>query len=187
MQFRGKTKTITIAAMVAVLMFGFGFALVPLYDVFCKVTGLNGKTNTVAAEESAVVDMNRTITVQFMTSVNGKLPWIFRGPPGYELKVHPGQSYRVDFYAENKGNRTIVAQAVPSVSPNYAASYLLKTECFCFNQQELKPGQSISMPVIFHIDPALPKNVHTLTLSYTMFDTANINTRDSVAQGRIAA
>ena len=172
-QKRIRRMVFTIA-LVAVLMFGFGFALVPLYDAFCKVTGLNGKTsNEASLVAKGGVDESRTITVQFVTSVNESMPWAFKAKT-FQIQLHPGEMRRVDFYAKNLSNHTITAQAVPSVTPGQAAVYLKKTECFCFTQQTLKPGEEIDMPVIFHSDRDLPANIHTITLSYTMFDTASI-------------
>ncbi len=177
-------KTVIISIVVVALMFGFGFALVPLYDVFCDITGINGKTNTEPAKAAGFIDKNRWVTVQFITSLNERMPWQFYTKTE-EVKVHPGERKRVDFYAKNISTRAITGQAVPSVAPGDAARYLLKTECFCFNQQKLKPGESMDMPMIFHIDPDLPKNIHTITLSYTMFDAGRFEAIDQNKQGRI--
>jgi cytochrome c oxidase assembly protein subunit 11 len=156
-------------------MFGFGFALVPLYDVFCEITGVNGKTGAQVAYEAtaADVDVTRTVTVQFASQNNGAMGWEFR-PMQAQVEVHPGALNEVKFYARNPTALRMVGQAVPSISPSVGTDYLHKTECFCFTQQVLEAGQSIEMPVRFFIDKALPTDVHKLTLSYTLFDvTAN--------------
>ncbi len=150
-------------------MFGFGFALVPLYDVFCDVTGLNGKTGgQVAAVETPVIDLNRVVKVQFVASLNANMPWEFK-PMTRSMQLHPGESATVDFYARNTSQVDIIGQAVPSVTPGLAASYFQKTECFCFTEQKLAAGEERRMPVIFRIDNALPDDIHELTLSYTFF------------------
>lgn len=155
---------------VVVGMFGFGFALVPLYDLICDVTGLNGKTGeqyTSAAKQE--VDENRIVTIQFITNNNIGMPWEFR-PTVRSMEVRPGELNETNFYVRNPAGRTITGQAVPSVAPFRAAQYLHKTECFCFDQQELKSGESLDMPMRFIVDAGLPKEVTTLTLSYTIFD-----------------
>ena len=155
-----------------VAMFGFGFALVPLYDVICDITGLNGKTGGRYESVAAEVDTDRVVTVQFMTHNNAGMSWEFR-PMVREVKVHPGEMKEVEFYARNPEQRTMIAQAIPSVSPSRAAEYLRKTECFCFNQQELAGGEEISMPLRFFVDQQIPEDVTKLTLSYSMFDITN--------------
>lgn len=155
---------------IATAMFGFGYALVPLYDVLCQVTGLNGKTAKEAAVEQAyVVDAKRELGMEFVTSVNEKTPLKFRAETP-KMRIHPGQYYTVMFYAENTAPTTIVAQAVPSVAPGVAAEYLHKTECFCFSKQTFEPGKEKAMPVRFVVDPAISKDVKDMTLSYTFFD-----------------
>lgn len=165
---------------VVVGMFAFGFALVPLYDVFCEITGANGKTaGLYTVTEVLQVDEERVVTIQFLTHNNAGMPWEFR-PVKRMLKVHPGELNSTEFYVRNSSNRTMMAQAVPSVSPFHAAEYLHKTECFCFDQQVLAQGESLDMPLRFIIDPGLPKDVHTLTLSYTLFDiTEQLSTTES--------
>ena len=167
----GNRKLIAKLVLGAVAMFGFGFALVPIYDVFCKVTGLNGKTGGRVAYEAttADVDMARTVTVQFTATNNSNMSWVFH-PQQNQIDVHPGALNEVKFYAKNPSALSMIAQAVPSVSPNLSASFLHKTECFCFTRQVLEAGQEIEMPVRFFIDKALPADVHKLTLSYTLFD-----------------
>ena len=151
-------------------MFSFGFILVPLYDVFCDITGLNGKTGVVELEQalSGTVDKDRLVTVEFVATVNGALPWNFR-PMVKKMKVHPGEIAQVNYYAENRAKRTIIGQAVPSVAPGLASKYFNKTECFCFTQQVFGPGEGREMPVRFVVAPDLPPEINTLTLSYTFF------------------
>ncbi len=156
--------------LVVVGMFGFGFALVPLYDVFCDVTGLNGKTNAEAyVPASQLVDTSREVKVQFIATNNEDMNWDFK-PEIFELRVNPGQQVHTTFYARNPGGELMVAQAIPSVSPGEAAEYFHKTECFCFNQQTLAGGEAIDMPLSFIVDRDLPRTVNTITLSYTLFD-----------------
>jgi len=151
-------------------MFVFGFALVPLYDVFCEITGANGKTaGRFKATEMPEVDKDRIVTIQFLTNNNAGMPWIFK-PGVRSMKVHPGELNETEFFALNPASKTMTAQAVPSVTPFYAAEYLHKTECFCFEQQQLAGGEDLNMPLRFIIDPGLPAEVTTLTLSYTLFD-----------------
>lgn len=157
-------------------MFAFGYALVPIYSVFCKATGLNGKTNNVADVASLGVDESRIITVTFLATNNQDLPWEFR-PETISVKVHPGESKQVAYYAKNKTGKTMTVQAIPSVSPGLAAKYLKKTECFCFKQQTFKAGQAMDMPLIFHLDRNIPKSVRYLTLSYTLFYAGNVKPR----------
>lgn len=168
-----KTERLVIKLVViAVLMFGFGFALVPLYRVFCEITGLNGKTNAEAVTALFIPDISRSVTVQFVTTLNENMPWEFK-PFLKTLIVHPGESAQVLFSAKNLSAKTMVAQAVPSVSPGFTAQYFKKTECFCFNRQTLKAGEAIEMPVVFMLDPALPSDQKEITLSYTLFDVTN--------------
>ncbi len=156
--------------LVVLGMFGFVFALVPLYDVFCQVTGLGGKTNSVRAEVvDVVVDTERLVTVEFIANTHQGLPWKFE-PQVTEMKVHPGQTYNMNYYAENLADHAITGQAVPSVAPGKAARHFKKTECFCFTEQHFASGEGREMPVFFMLDPRLPKDVVRVTLSYTFFD-----------------
>ena len=152
----------------AVLMFGFGFAMVPLYDVFCDITGLNGKTGRLEQEAalSQEVDENRLVTVEFLATVNSKLPWEFK-PMIRRIKVHPGEVTEVNYFARNKTDRLVAGQAIPSLAPGLAAKYFNKTECFCFSRQTLQPGESKEMPLRFVVDPQLPEEIRTVSLSYT--------------------
>lgn len=158
---------------VVVGMFFFGFALVPAYNVFCKVTGFNGsKANEgVAAPAVALggVDRSRTVTVEFVASVNENMPWEFR-PTVTRMQVHPGEPTQASFYARNPTHKVMVGQAIPSITPAEAALHFHKTECFCFTQQRFGAGEGRDMPLRFVVDKDLPKDVHTLTLAYTFFD-----------------
>lgn len=163
-------KTIRQLLFVVVGMFGFGFAMVPLYDLVCEVTGLNGKTaGKYVAEETQIVREDRLVTIQFLASNNADMPWEFR-PKVRTLKVHPGQMNSTEFYVRNVTGETMVAQAIPSVTPFRAAEFLHKTECFCFEQQQLATGEDLDMPLRFIIDSNIPEDITTLTLSYTLFD-----------------
>lgn len=166
-----KTKVLIRNLMIAVIaMFGFGFALVPLYDVFCDITGLNGKTDTEAAQVNDVgIDADRTIKVQFISHITPGMSWEFR-PEVAEVSVHPGETKIVKFYAKNVTSVSMMGQTVPSVAPGDAASYFKKIQCFCFEQQSLAGQEEVWMPLRFYIDPEIPDHVKTLTLSYTLYD-----------------
>lgn len=155
-------------------MFAFGFAMAPLYQLLCSVTGLNGSNTTGRVKEeiilSAKVDYSRSITVEFDATNNAELPWEFR-PLTRKIQVHPGEIKEVSYYAKNNSKHTIIAQAIPGVTPWQATSHFNKTECFCFTQQKLEPGESREMVLRFVIDPALPDQYKTITLSYTFMDT----------------
>jgi len=171
----GTGKLVAKLLLTVVGMFGFGFALVPMYDVFCEWTGLNGKTGGryEYSTETAVIDERRLVTVQFAAANNNGMAWEF-APMVSQVQVHPGKLTEVKFRARNPATVATVGQAVPSVVPFVAADYLRKTECFCFTQQVLEAGEEIEMPVYFYVDTAIPANVSKLTLTYTLFDvTAN--------------
>jgi cytochrome c oxidase assembly protein subunit 11 len=162
-------KVITRLLFAVIGMFGFGFALVPLYDVFCDLTGLNGKTGgQVTLSESMKVDTSREVTIEFVASLNKEMPWEFR-PTTKAVKVHPGEPTRIDYVAVNRTNNRIIGQAVPSVTPGLAAQHFQKTECFCFTEQVLEAKEEKLMPVIFVVDPELSEDVKEITLSYTFF------------------
>ena len=165
-----QTKRLAVRlATAALAMFGFGFALVPLYDVFCDITGLNGKNFKQGAAEISTVDRSRTVKVQFVTANPADMPWDFK-PNERSIRVFPGEDKQTAFYAKNPTSNWMVAQAVPSVTPSEAAPYLHKVNCFCFDRQPLNANEQREMPLLFVIDPALPKHINTLTLSYTLFD-----------------
>lgn len=164
-------KLVRNLVFIVIGMFGFGFALVPLYDVLCDITGINGKIRSTEASKEVKynIDRDREITVEFMTSLNESAPMSFR-PEMPKLKVHPGEYYRVSFYAENQTDKEMLAQAIPSISPGLAAEYFIKTECFCFTEQKFKARENKVMPVRFVVNPDLPKEYKTITLAYTFFD-----------------
>lgn len=154
---------------VALGALGFGFALVPLYNVLCEATGLNGKTNAESARPAAVkVDKSRWVTVQFTGTAMPGLSWEFH-PQQASIRVHPGEITRASYYAKNSTNQTIVGQAVPSITPGQAAQHFVKLDCFCFKQQALEPGAEKEMGLTFIISPELSKEVGTVTLSYAFF------------------
>ena len=162
-------KVLKLSIVASVLMVGFGFALVPLYDIICEVTGLNGKTGVLAASEVVEQDINRTITVQFDGTVNSDLPWLFK-PQQFSMEVIPGKLYHTEYTAQNMSAADVTGQAVPSVAPNEASIYFSKTECFCFTEQLLTGGEEKNMPVTFIVSSDIPKDIEVLTLSYTFFN-----------------
>ncbi len=158
--------------VVAVLMFGFGYALIPVYKKICEITGINiltPKDVMVDGIGNTQVDKTRTITIEFDANVQG--PWRFR-PTVASMQVHPGEMAQVVYEVVNTQPRSIDAQAIPSYAPQQAGAHFKKMECFCFQQQTLAPNQAKQMPVVFFIDPALPRDVKTITLSYTFFEIA---------------
>ena len=167
----------TLLAVVAVGMFGFAFALVPLYNIFCEITGLNGKTSGEAAPNLAAAAPSsqtmpgaaeREVTVQFLAHVSRGMPWEFR-PTETRVRLRLGEVTETQYFARNFASEEFTGQAVPSVTPGYAARYLHKVECFCFTQQELAAGEEMDMPVYFYVGEDLPSDIGTLTLSYTMY------------------
>ena len=161
-------------------MFLFAFALVPLYNVFCEITGINGKTRGQALYQNVEVDKKRTVTIEFLTNINRGMPWEF-GSQVKSMEVHPGELNEVSFYARNRSKTDIVGQTVPSVAPGQAALYLSKTECFCFDQQFLAAGEEANMPMKFYIDADIPENITRLTLSYQLFNVTDSVKTDEVA------
>ena len=154
--------------LVAAGMFAFGFALVPIYDVMCQAFGINGKTAG-AYQGSQTVDEARQVRVQFLATNAADMVWEFQ-PLADEVAVHPGAVSEMRFVAFNPTDKPMTAQAIPSVAPSKAAAFFHKTECFCFTQQVLQPGERIEMPVRFIVDRDLPADVRHLTLAYTLFD-----------------
>ncbi len=166
-------------AVVAALMFGFGYALVPIYKTICTALGINvlslaeldvqggARADPKTATKNTQIDTSRTITIEF--DANSRGPWEFR-PAKRSVEVHPGEMTTVMYEFRNVQNRTMAAQAIPSYAPMQAMPYFNKLECFCFNQYTLKPGESKQWPVVFVIDPKLSKDVKTITLSYTFFE-----------------
>ena len=169
-KLQAKNRKVLIRGIVFVCaMFGFGFAMVPLYEVFCDITGLNGKVSASDRVFDQTPDTSRSVSVQFLADNNENMPWEFR-PVDKGIDVHPGGRYEISFYARNPSNRTMQAQTVPSVTPSEASLYLEKIECFCFSSQELAAGEDIEMPVIFYFRNDLPEHIETVTMAWTMFD-----------------
>ena len=167
---RRNRSLVTRLIVGTVLMFGFGFLLVPLYDVFCRVTGLNGKVlNNGPVTQSVEINKDRRVTVQLLAVNNEAMPWRFK-PQESEITVFPGEMKQTAFVALNPTQRSMVGQAVPSVAPSEAAEHLHKVNCFCFEQQPLMAGEERAMPLVFMIDDELPQHISTITLSYTLFD-----------------
>jgi cytochrome c oxidase assembly protein subunit 11 len=174
-QTSGRRRRLHALKLLAVVfgMFGFGYALVPLYDMLCDALGINGRVVLEASAAPATIDTGRTVVVEFVTTVNGGKPWNFRAAQP-AIEVHPGQLYTVDFFAQNTEGHELVAQAVPHIAPTSAAKYLRKTECFCFNNQPFAAGEEKRMPVVFTLDPELPAHVDRVTLAYTFFDVTDV-------------
>lgn len=164
---RTSLKMVTLA----IGMFAFCFwVLPPLYDLFCEVTGINGKTSsTPYVAVSNEIDTSRTVRVKFIATKNAEMPWGF-APETFSIDVHPGESIVTSFLAQNPTANYMAGQAVPSMAPKNATDYFHKTECFCFNQQILAPGEEAKLGLQFIVDQDLPKGVKTITLSYTLFD-----------------
>jgi cytochrome c oxidase assembly protein subunit 11 len=168
------TNTVTRLVVVAVAMFAFVFVvMVPLYNVLCDALGINGKTGGRYEAVSAQVDESRLVTVQFLASNNDGMPWEFK-PSTTAMKVNPGAVNSTVFLARNPLPRAMVAQSIPSITPSRAAQYFHKTECFCFNQQPLDAETSAELPLQFIVDQDLPRDIHTITLSYTIFDVTDM-------------
>ena len=165
------TDTALKLSAVAVLMFAFVFVvMVPLYNVLCDALGINGKTSGQAYTPAAIaIDTSREVTVQFVAINNDDMPWSF-APDARVMRVHPGAANGIVFHAANPTSSSMVAQAIPSISPSRAAAYFHKTECFCFDQQALAGNATADMPLQFIVDQDLPDDIHTITLSYTLFD-----------------
>lgn len=191
-------KTAKRLVLVATAMFLFGFVVMPpFYSLLCDAFGINGRFLDIEKGEYASVegnikgnklaarkDLSRKVTVQFFTSLNQNLQWEFKALTR-QVTVHPGEIKTVKFYARNKTGRRVVAQAVPSVAPGQATKYFTKMECFCFNQQTFETDEAREMPLQFVVDPDLPKNINTITLAYTFFDTDK-NAAKSINNNKLA-
>jgi cytochrome c oxidase assembly protein subunit 11 len=185
---RNKRSALIMGAVV-LAMFGFGFAMAPLYQMICSVTGINSAnpTGRMRAEDyqSSHVDKNRVVRVEFDTTLNEDMPWDFR-PLTKTLDVHPGQAYTVAFYARNRSDRRIIGQAIPSVTPWQATEHFRKTECFCFSNQTLEAGEEKEMPLRFIVTTELPPEIHTVTLSYTFMDTEKAAAQAAIRAAKAA-
>jgi cytochrome c oxidase assembly protein subunit 11 len=155
--------------VVAAVMFGFAFALIPFYETICEVTGIRGvfRPDALAAQNTQV-DPTRVVSIEFDANIQ-RLPWTFK-PLQSDVSVHPGEVTQVMYEVRNTLDRPVTGQAVPSYGPQRAALFFKKIECFCFQQQTLGPGEVRKMPVVFVVDPKLPADVNTITLSYTFFE-----------------
>ncbi len=164
------TKTAKKLALFAVAMFGFGFALVPLYEIVCEVTGIGGRTGVISQSGVAAesVDEDRLVTVEFDSNIDPALPWKFKAKE-YKMRVHPGKLTEAVFIVENESDKPVFGKAIPSVAPEIASVFFDKTECFCFTQQLLGPGERKEMVVRFIVGSELPKDILVMTLSYTFF------------------
>lgn len=177
-------KVFIIGGIAAAVMFGFSFAMVPLYSLICKAVGVNtsiasaellkpGQASSVA---SAGVDLSRTVTVQFLSVNHNGMPWDFY-PRVKSMKVHPGESRKIEYYAKNTTNKKMTVQAIPSMTPVDALNHFHKIECFCFNQQTLEARESKDMALVFNIDKDIPKDIQVISLAYTLFDATPKETR----------
>jgi len=177
---RDNRRMVLKLGVITLAMFAFGYALVPMYRTICDALGINvlsvsermtsGKLSAADARKgNTQVDLSRSITVEFDANARG--PWEFK-PAVRSMQVHPGQMVTVMYEFQNMQNRTMAAQAIPSYAPMNAGAHFNKIECFCFNEYILKPGERREWPVVFYIDPKLPRDVTTITLSYTFFEVA---------------
>ena len=171
---RQQRKTVATTTLVACLMFGFGYALVPLYEIFCEVTGFGGKTDTIAKNgqgqqsEQFQIDENRLVRLQFTGHAATPLPWDFKAET-FQAELIPGKLYEFYYVAKNNGLTDITAQSTFNVTPAQAGGYIKKLECFCFTQQTLKPGEERRMAVRLLVDPSLPVKINELSLGYSFF------------------
>lgn len=182
-------RTLLLLSLLVLLMFGFGFAMVPLYNLICQVTGVQsvqqrssiGKTGEQIINQSAAV-ADRWVTVKFDATVHSELPWSFQ-PMQPKVRAQPGQMYQVKFLVENRSSKTVVGQAIPSVAPWQATGYLQKLDCFCFKQQTMTGGQTVEMPLQFTVSPDLPAGINSLTLSYTFMNAGSEGEEDASLPG----
>ena len=183
--FNSKVRYVGQLALFAVAMFGFGYLMVPLYDKFCEVTGIGGRTaeGPVAEYLPTEPDLSREVTVHFDANVNSSLPWHFE-PIEKTMTIHPGKMYETAYIATNYSDQPVVAQAVPSVAPGLASLHFNKTECFCFTEQLLAPGESREMPVRFFVHPDLHDGTNFVTLSYIVYQNEDATRREAVAMGQ---
>ncbi len=167
---RDNRRTLVRLLVVAGVMFGFGYALVPFYKAICEALGINYFVQRDAPLSNTQVDPTRTITIELDANAHN-LPWRFR-PLANHVAVHPGQLVTIEYEVVNVRDRPVTGQAVPSFAPRRAGEFFKKMECFCFTQQTLQAGETRRMPVVFVVDPALPADVHSIALSYTFFEVA---------------
>ena len=176
-QLHANQQTLVKLLVVAAMMFGFGFAMVPFYRALCDALGLNSVVKPDAVANSQV-DAGRFVTIEFDTNLRSNLPWTFTAVEK-SVQIHPGALTQVTFEVRNRSDRTVTGQAIPSFGPQLAGRYFKKLECFCFTQQTLAPGEVRRMPVVFVVEPGLPQDVNTVTLSYTFFEVEGKAGKDS--------
>lgn len=176
---RANIRTTIVKLMTLVVaMFVFSvWVMPPIYNLFCELTGLNGKTRGQYQAVEAEVDMSRKVTVQFVAVNNENMPWHFK-PSTFSISVHPGEAVITHFIARNNTPNMMVGQAVPSMVPNNATNYFHKTECFCFNRQVLAAGEEAELGLQFIVDQEIPKGIKTITLSYSLFDVTELSAKD---------
>lgn len=169
-----KSRVVLWTCLAVPCMFAFGFALVPLYNLICDVTGINGKVETVAyaLQETVKIDTSRQVDMQFVVIKNGDMTWDF-ATQEKTLTMHPGEMYTIQYAARNPTNSAMTAQMIPSVSPGVAAQYVHKIQCFCFDSQTLDAGEEKEFVVRLFIDPNIPKDIQQVTLAYTIFDVSD--------------
>ncbi|MFI0456771.1 MAG: cytochrome c oxidase assembly protein [Candidatus Thiodiazotropha endolucinida] len=178
---RKNRRTTLLLTGLVVAMFGFGFALVPLYNLFCQITGTQSLAQRsqigLATPTSDQVDRARWVTVKFDTTVNPNLPWEFVAETT-KMRVHPGQTYEVNFHARNRSHSAVTGQAIPSVAPWQATPFFSKLECFCFNKQRLDGSEKTVMPLQFMVSTELPAEINSLTLSYSFMRLKEVDSDD---------
>ena len=169
---RDNRRLLVRLSLVAVLMFGFGYALVPFYEQICIALGVNSLTQRDAAPANTQVDYARTVTIELDANTH-RMPWRFRPLTGH-VAAHPGELTTIEYEIVNETDHPVTGQAVPSFGPVHAGQYFRKLECFCFTQQTLAAGERRTMPVVLLVDPTLPADIGTVTLSYTFFEVAGL-------------
>lgn len=177
-------KTVRNLLLTVVAMFGFAFLLVPIYDIFCEITGLNGKIKGPSdLTETTIEDKDqREVLIQFVTHNNESMPWIFRSNTT-QMLITTGIQQKTYFLFENTTDKDMIGQVIPSLSPGRGAEYFHKTECFCFERQTLLAGEKVELPVVFIVDPSLPKDIGSLSLGYTLFDITDQFTEEQKIAG----
>jgi len=172
--------TVRKLVVIALVMFGFGYALVPLYEKICQVTGVN---NLLKPDEvvNTQVDKSRTIVMEFDANVRGDIAWQLT-PREHKRKIHPGELVNVVFDLKNDSDVAVLAQAIPSYGPQRAGLYVKKLECFCFSQQKIRAHENRELTVVLVVEPSIPHDVHTVTLSYTMFEVAGSSNRSAAVR-----
>lgn len=183
---KANTRVLKKSLLVVAGMFAFGYALVPFYNLVCQALGVNGQTEQVTEQtlSKTEIDKSRLVTVELNTIVNSRLPWAFK-PEIDKVKVHPGELKRIKYVTVNQSGKKIVGQAIHSVMPPEAAMHFKKTECFCYTQQSLNPGETREMTVLFMVDPRLPKEISTVTLSYNFLRADKFATQDKKADKKV--